>query len=165
MSYRLSVDESREIRRTASNVRPGSGQLMTYARFIELYPQFGESSGGGDEPIEQNLVEIYLEIASKAISSQRWRAYWEHATGLFVAHFSTLYLMTYVDPGSPASDVVASAEARGIISSESASDVSASYDVNSITGDLEGWAAWKLTMFGQQLATLGKMAGMGGMMV
>jgi hypothetical protein len=34
-----------------------------------------------------------------------------------------------------------------------------------IADDLEGWAAWKLTTFGQQLATFGKLIGSGGMVV
>ena len=165
MSYTDVMHEALTIRNTASNVRPGTGEVMTYARFIELYPQFGPTPTVPTPLISQMLVEIYLELASKCLSTERWRSYWEVANGWFVAHFCTLYLMSYADPAGGAAVVVATAESKGIVSSESASDVSVSYDVSAVVSDLDGWATWKLTLFGQQLATIGKLVGLGGMMV
>ena len=89
---------------------------------------------------------------------------WKIATGLFVAHFCTLCLESLASPDSGAAAVISAGQARGVIASESASDVSASYDT-SIANDMNGWAAWKLTSYGMQLATQARIVGMGGMMV
>lgn len=160
--------QSLAIRSEASNIRPGAGTLMSYEDFIALYPQFGPTgtiATPGPPLIPQDLVEMYLDLASHCLSTTRWRSYWKTGTGFFVAHFATLYLMSMSDPNFGASAVVSAAESRGIVSSESASDVSASYDVGSVVSGLESWAGWKLTLFGIQLATIGKMVGAGGMMV
>jgi hypothetical protein len=111
------------------------------------------------------VIQMYINLATASIMQRRWHSYWKIAIGWFVAHFCTLYLESMANPGSSAAQVVAAGQARGLMASKGVGDVSVSYDYNSIAQDLEGWAAWKLTIFGQQLATVGKLVGKGGMMV
>lgn len=53
---------------------------------------------------------------------------------------------------------VAQGLATGILTSKSVGDVSAGY---SVLTSLESWGAWNLTRYGQELATIGKIIGMG----
>lgn len=82
---------------------------------------------------------------------------------LFVAHFCTLYLETSADPNSGAAAVFEAGRAQGVITGESVGDVSYSSDVN--VGSVDGWAQWNATQYGRQLASRGKLVGMGGMHV
>ena len=85
------------------------------------------------------------------------------AMALFVAHFATLYCQSAGGNDSTAQQIASQGKATGIMVSKSVGDVSASYQA--IADDLAGWAAWKLTIYGQQLATMAKMYGMGGMWI
>jgi len=168
--FNQSTAESLQIRSDASNVRLGANPAYTLAEFVAFYPQFGLATPippalTGLPLVPDAVIQAFIDLADVCVMENRWRGMWKIATGLFVAHFSTLWLEALSSPDSGASAVVSAAQARGIVSSESASDVSASYDFSSISGDLNGWAAWKLTSYGVQLATFGKIYGMGGMMV
>ena len=66
--------------------------------------------------------------------------------------------------GTDASQVLASASSAGMVTSESADGVSYSRD-GSALNDLNGWAAFKMTTFGVQFATMAKLVGRGGMYV
>ena len=86
---------------------------------------------------------------------------WQVGMSLFVAHFATLYLQSTSLTDSPTAAQVANAGvSKGILVSKSVGDVSSSYQ--SIVSDINGWAAWKLTSFGQQLITMARLVGMGG---
>jgi len=115
-------------------------------------------------PIE--VLEMYVEFAHACVNIARYRSAWKLCMGLFIAHFLTLYMQTFVDPenASPQA-VVAAGQTKGLMSSKSVDQVSASYDFSHVMQDLDGWAAWKLTAFGVQFATLAKAYGMGGMRV
>ena len=84
---------------------------------------------------------------------------------LFIAHFATLWAMGTADPASTAAEVVSAGEARGLTTSKSAGGVSISKDYSTITSSLSDWAAWNMTQYGTQLATLAKMVGKGAMQV
>lgn len=111
------------------------------------------------------LLTTYIALASASIMERRWHQLWQTAIGWFVAHFLTLYLESYAAPGSNAAQVVAAAQSKGITASKSVGPVHVSYDLAAINADLDTWAAWKLTIYGQQLATFGNMVGKGGMIV
>lgn len=64
-----------------------------------------------------------------------------------------------------AKKVLAAAEARGLITSQSIGDVSVSFDVEAITKDLDGWADWKSTAYGIQFATMARLLGKAGMLI
>jgi hypothetical protein len=111
------------------------------------------------------MVNMYIGLANNCIRQARWRSYWVAGMGWFIAHFLTLYLQSITSATSPASKVIAAGQARGLTTSKSVGDVSGGYDYNLIGQDLNGWAAWKLTVYGQQLATIGKLVGKGNMYV
>lgn len=148
----------------ASNIRTGSNPSFTFDEFISVYPQFGPNDQG-KLVIPQPIVQMYIDLANACIKQARWHSYWKVAMGLFVAHFLTLYLQGTADPNSGAAGVLKAGESRGLIASKSAGDVSVTRDYSTIVGDLDGWAAWKLTTYGQQLATIGRLVGKGGMYV
>ena len=83
---------------------------------------------------------------------------------LYIAHYMTLFLMTQNgDPGAQAA--LSGALPRGIASSKSVDGLSISYDFMDTASDLKGYGTWKYTIYGQQLATITKMYGHGGMWV
>lgn len=148
----------------ASNIRTGSNPPFLYGDFIAMYPQFGPV-GSSDPLIPQAIVQMYIDLANACILEARWRSYWKIAMGWFAAHFCSLYMQGTADPSSGAGAVLAAGQAKGLNTSEAVGDVSVSMDYNAIAQDLDGWAAWKLTIYGQQLATIGKIVGKGGMYV
>jgi hypothetical protein len=109
------------------------------------------------------VILTYLNLANASVLQARYKASWRLCIGLFIAHFCTMFLQSMTAPGSPAAKVVAFGQTKGLVTSKSIGDVSMSIDYSSIAQDLDGWAAWKLTTFGVQFATMAKMAGMGGM--
>jgi len=111
-------------------------------------------------PIE--VIEMYIELAHSSIKQSRYRKAWKHCMCLFIAHFSTLYMQSMVTGDATA--VVHASQSRGLVSSKSVDGVSVSYDFSQMQ-DLEGFAAWKLTTYGVQLATFAKMYSKGGMYV
>lgn len=115
--------------------------------------------------VPADLLYLYIQLAGASIKQARWHSYWKTAIGWFIAHFLTLYLQGTVNAGSSAAQVIAAAQSRGIVSSKTVGPVSTSYDFNAIAQDLNGWASWKLTIYGQQLATIGRMLSKGGMIV
>lgn len=145
---------------TASNVRGGDNPPYTYTDFLTFYPQFTGN-------INTAILTRFIAMSDAVVKETRWHEMWQLGMALFVAHFATLYLQAIGDgtTNQPASAVVAAAQSRGLISSEGAGDLSVSYDMGSLSSDLEGWAAWKLTGFGVQYATLAKTLGMAPMYV
>ncbi|SFE43590.1 Protein of unknown function [Paenibacillus algorifonticola] len=142
----------------AANVKIGTNPPYTLADFKGIYPQF-------DGIVPDPVIQMYIDLANACILQVRWKSAWKIAIGWFVAHFLTLYLQGAADPGSDAGQVMAVGQAKGLNTSEAVGDVSVSMDYGSIGQDLDGWAAWKLTIYGQQLATMGKLYGKGGMYV
>ena len=76
-----------------------------------------------------------------------------------------MHLQSQQPEGASAAAVLGAAATAGVVTSESADGVSHSMDLSALTQDLNGWAGFKLTTFGVQFATLGKMVGKGGMYV
>ncbi|MGG3012292.1 DUF4054 domain-containing protein [Brevibacillus parabrevis] len=148
----------------ASNIRTGSNPPFAFDDFVAMYPQFGPD-GAGNYVVPPEIVQMYIDLANACILEPRWHSYWKVAMGWFIAHFLTLYVQGTADPNSGAAGVLRAGEARGLIASKSVGDVSVSRDYSAIGNDLDGWAGWKLTTFGQQLATIGKIVGKGGMYV
>lgn len=148
----------------ASNIRTGTNPAYTNVDFLTFYPQFGQKS---DQtyvvPLE--VIDMYIGLANASIKEARWHESWKIAMGYFVAHFCTLWLQSYADPNGGAAKVIAAGQAMGLMASKSIGDVSVSYDFGTVAQDLESWASWKLTIFGQQLANIGKIVGKGNMYV
>jgi hypothetical protein len=142
----------------ASNLRSGTNPAYTLPDFLKLYPQFTDT-------LSPDIVQVYIDAASNCISQQRFRSMWNIAISLFVAHFCAIHVQTMADKSADASTVAATGQVLGITTSESVDGVSYSVDTGAIMNDLEGFAGWKATAYGVQLATLAKLYGKGGMMV
>ncbi|EHL08982.1 hypothetical protein HMPREF0322_00405 [Desulfitobacterium hafniense DP7] len=163
------IDSARIIA-SASNLRTGENPSYTLEDFFSVYPQFGAPDPEeGAEPVPplvpEPIVQMYINLAQTCVKQARYHDYWKVCMGFFVAHFVTLWLQGAANAGSPAAQVIAAGQSRGLVTSESADGLSVSTDYSTIAGDLDGWAAWKLTIYGQQLATIAKLLGKGGMMV
>lgn len=151
----------------ASNVVDGTNSAYVLTDFYAVYPAYGPRGTSPDYTylVDPTILQIYIDLADAFIKETRWHSAWKVAMGWFVAHFATLYLQGTANPTGTAAQVIAAGQSRGLMSSKGVGDVSVSYDYNSIAQDLDGWAAWKLTIYGQQLATVGKILGHGGMYV
>ena len=168
MAYNVFADnEAEQIKSVASNVFQGTNPDYDLADFYAVYPAYAPQ---GTEPsvtylVDPDILQMYLDLANACIKQIRYHSYWAVCMGWFVAHFATLYLQGTALAGSTAAQVTSMAQARYNLASKAVGDVSASYDVNSIAADLDGWAHFKLTIYGQQLATAAKLVGKGGMYV
>jgi hypothetical protein len=148
----------------ASNLRTGQNPAYVLSDFVAVYPQFGTPQGGS--PVVPTVIlNSFIALAHASIKEARWHDMWSIAMGFFVAHFATLWLQGTTSPTSGANAVLAAGQAKGLNVSESVGDVSVSTDYNAIGQDLDGWAQWKLTLYGQQLASFGKLMGKGNMYV
>lgn len=142
----------------ASNIKPiTNNPPFTSEQFLEVYPQFMNKLPG-------SVMNFYINLANNSLSYSRWGDSWEMGMILFIAHHLTLYLMAMsgVDDNSSASKVVSASLAAGLTASKSAGSLSKSYDYGSINDDLTGLGTWKLTLYGQQFATMAKLIGKGG---
>lgn len=109
------------------------------------------------------VINVYIVLASASLMQLRWDELWTYAMALYVAHMCTLWLQAQsAPPGSTAAAVAASGLAIGIRTSKAVQDVSTS---STILSDLEGWGAYQLTIYGQELATYAKTIGSGAMLI
>lgn len=142
----------------ASNIRVGGNPAYILSDFLDVYPQF-------ENVVPEQILQMFTDLAITTIQQARFHGAWEICMGYFIAHFATLWLDGNADAGSSAAQVLAAGQAKGLVVSKSANDLSVSYDFSAIAKDLDGWAAWTLTNHGRNLATLAKLYGKGGMFV
>ena len=133
---------------TAEVTDPDTGETTTEAIFTPLIPS--------------EMLDQFIDMANDSVMPSRWGGQWRYAAGLYVAHWSALYLKTYSD-GSPSAAVVASNAGQvGNVSSATMGDTSISYDNKAIDSGTEKWGTWNATQYGAQLATMARMLGIGG---
>lgn len=147
----------------AGNIVSGTNPAYTVDDFVAFYPQFAPAGSPEVWPVPEVVLQVFVNLASANTQYERWNDAWTFGMALFIAHFATLYLQSLVAAGSSAKNIVQAGLGRGIQISKSVGDVSVSYET--IVKDLDGWAAWKLTSYGQQYATMAKLMGMGGMYI
>lgn len=141
-----------------SNIRDGENPEYTIATFRAVMPAFTE------EIIPDEQLQVYIDMAQAVVKEARWHSLWREGMRLYIAHFATLYLGTPHE-GSSAAQIVNAARVQGEVANKSVDRVSVSYATGHASGDLTGWAAWKLTTYGTQYATLARMVSKGGMYV
>lgn len=149
---------------SASNIVIGTNPPFSLGDFLSIYPQFGDNTLGVPM-VPEVILQAFIDMANSCIFEEAYGGMWSHCMGLFVAHFASLFLMGSANPDSGPGAVIAAAKSRGLETSKSVDSVSVSVDYSAITQDLQGWAAWTLTIYGVQLATLAKIVGKGGMYV
>lgn len=149
----------------ASNIRGGENPPFTADDFKAVYPQFFGEDGAPLVPPE--VLDMYVQFAHSCVSYARYRDAWRVCISLFIAHFLTLYMQSMLADGQDhnAQSVVNAGQTQGLAASKSVGGASISYDFTTAMQDLDGWAAWKLTTYGTQFATIAKILTMGGMYV
>lgn len=150
---------------TASNLKAGTNPPYTLEDFYSVYPQFGPATDEVTYAVPQVITQMYLDLANTCIKEARWHGFWKVGLSLFIAHFCTVYLQGTADSSSGAAGVLKAGQAQGLQSSVSVGDVSISTNYSVIANGIDGWAGWKLTSYGQQLAAIGRLVGKGGMYV
>lgn len=145
-----------------SNLRTGTNPPYALTDFLTAYPQFGNNAQGV-AMVPSTVVQTFINLANASLQQSRWHSAWQIAMGWYVAHFCTMFLQGTADPNSGAAAVLEAGRAQGFITSESVGDVSASQ--NPVLPGMDAWAAWQLTVYGQQLLTMGRMVGKGGMFI
>lgn len=156
-----------EIFRSPSNIILTDNPPYTQEDFTKTFPKFvindSESENEG-EGIPYAVFNLFLSMANHSIKYDRFKSLWKYLMSLYIAHYCTLYLQTQA--GSPnAKEILASAMPKGIATSKSVDGLSISYDVTTVANDFAGYGTYKNTLYGQQLITLSKLYGMGGMWV
>ena len=159
------------MKRVSANITP-YGEVGDYTSdmFLSDFSQFYKKTEEEGEAvytplIPQTMLDQFIQQANESIVPSRWGTQWRYAAGLFVAHWSALYLKTYSD-GSPNAQVVAStADQKGNVSSATMGDTSISYDNKAVNEGTAKWGTWNATQYGAQLATMARMIGIGGMYV
>lgn len=152
--------------RGSSNVILTDNPEYTVEDFMLVFPVFPVQSGQelaeGEIPVE--VFNLFLGMANASIKYDRYKGNWKYLMGLYIAHNLTLYLKA--SQGDPSSaSAIKSSLPTGIAQSKSVDGLSISYDFMGMTEDFAGYGTWKLTTYGQQLITLTKLYGHGGMWV
>ena len=150
----------------AANVpQPGERGEYTAEMFRTDFPQFYST---GDPPaplLPEAMLQAFIDQANDRVLPSRWGSMWRYAAGLYVAHFSALYLKTYSPASGNAAEVSNGAAQVGVVKSATMGDTSISYDNSAVTAGTEKWGTWNATQYGAQLVTMARMVGMGGMYV
>ena len=148
----------------AANVpQPGERGNYTTEMFQADFPQFYNA---GDSPaplLPDSMLQAFIDQANGSVLPSRWGSMWRYAAGLYVAHFSAMYLKTYSPSSGNAAEVANGAAQVGVVKSAAMGDTSISYDNSAVTAGTEKWGTWNATQYGAQLVTMARMVGMGGM--
>lgn len=147
------------IKAMAANIGQTPG-TYTAEMFQQDFPQFNNTYGNCLVP--DNMLELFINRANNAITPDKWGDAWQYAAGLYVAHYSTLYLSTYAPESDTAKQAAATGSLVGIIKSATLGDSSVTYDTDALTKATADWGSLNATKYGQMLATEARLVGMGG---
>ena len=147
------------VRAAAANIGHSSGDY-TAEQFQQDFPQFYNDKG--DSLLPETMLNEIISMANSAIQPDKWGEAWRYAVGLYVAHYTTLYLRTYSPSSGSAQQAAASGALVGVVKSATLGDASVSYDTSAITAGTEDWGDLNSTTYGQMLANRAKLIGMGG---
>ncbi len=147
------------IREEAANLGKVRGNY-TVDMFLLDFPQF--FNGDKETLVPISMLNGFIEQANAVIQPDKWLDFWRYAAGLYVAHYSTLYLRTYAESSVSSSQAAATGALVGIVSSATLGDSSISYDTNALTKATENWGDLNATQYGQMLASKARLVGLGG---
>lgn len=144
----------------SSNVILTDNPPFTIEDFKEVFPVFLFGEDAGQIPVP--VFNLFKAMSDKSMKYDRYKTSWKYFMCLYIAHMLNLYLQTQGgEPG--ATTALQGALPKGIAQSKSVDSLSISYDFMGMENDLAGYGTWKLTAYGQQLATLTKVYGHAGM--
>lgn len=147
------------VRTMAANIGHSQGNY-TVEMFQEDFPQFFNAEGVSLVPA--TMLTEFINMANACVQPDKWFESWRYAAGLYVAHYSTMYLRTYAPSTSTPQQAAASGALVGVVKSATLGDSSVSYDTSAITNGTEDWGDLNSTTYGQMLANRAKLIGMGG---
>lgn len=145
---------------TASNLKRNENPPFYLEDFYAIYPQFQ-----GLDELPDMIVQMYIDFANEVVNIARWGKQWKLGMCLFVAHFCSVYLMSFTESNSEAAAVIAAGQSKGLISSKSVGDVSVSYDFSLAMQNVDTWGQFNLTLFGNQFVSIAKLNSKGGMWI
>jgi hypothetical protein len=147
------------VKARAANIGTSVGNY-TLQQFRQDFPQFFNSEG---EPLlPETMLAETINMANSSIQPDKWLEGWRYAVGLYVAHYTTLYLRTYSPSSESAAQAAASGALVGVVKSATLGDSSVSYDTSAVTKGTEDWGDLNATTYGQLLANRAKLIGMSG---
>lgn len=155
--------------RGSSNVILTDNPEYTLEMFQKVFKNFCIEGGtiepkDGSEKIPTEVFNLFVGMAQASIKKDRYKSNWEYLMGLYIAH--NLFLFLKASQGDPgATSALSSSLPFGIASSKSVDGLSISYDFLVSQDDYSGYGTWKLSVYGQQLITLTKPFGHGGIWV
>lgn len=154
---------------------PQPGELGGYTKdlFLTDFPQFTKKQVNPGEEEEKQIIslvpdpmlQVFIDNGNASILPSRYGDIWRYAAGLYVAHFSALYLKTYSDGSATPARAAATGQQTGLVKEATMGDTTIRYDNEAITEASAKWGSWNATQYGQQLVTMARMIGMGGMYV
>lgn len=142
----------------ASNLWSTTNPPYDISDFFKMFPQF-------EGKLDTEVIELYIDLADQSLTQKRWGRIWKLGMANFVAHFCAIHIQHTLTSESEVGQLISISQAKGLISSKSAGDVSVSYDFGPIMEDLKGYSQWKLTTYGIQFASFAKMIGKGGVYI
>ena len=148
----------------ASNIVSENISVYTEEMFKEDFPQFTKKEESGTHVclVPSTILLQFISMANAAIQEARWFEKWRFAMGLYIAHYSALYLKSYAPESKSAGEAANSGALLGLTSSASLGDASVSYDNKAIIAATEKWGALNSTSYGQLLVTEARLVSMGG---
>ena len=153
MTYTLA-----QLQALAANQISCTNPAYDSATFLADFPQFTGTPAA--------VLTTFISMASVALPYDAWAESWQYAMGLYVAHYSTMYLKDYSTPADGTTPTAADAadtaggSPEGVVSSSS-------FDGISVSMSHEGlikaeWGMWNATNYGRQLTGMAKLLGLGG---
>lgn len=154
--------------RGVSNVILTDNPQFTQDDFKSIFPIFPIGVENPDENgnyIPEEVFTLFMLMANKAIKYDRYKSSWKYLMCLYIAHMMTLYMQTLTNPEDVSvANALKGALPTGIATSKSVDGLSISYDLLGTTG-MDDYGTWALTKYGQQLITMTRIFGHGGMWV
>ncbi len=147
------------VRTMASNIGTGTG-AYTVELFRQDFPQF--FTVFRECLVPEAILAMFVSRANNAITPDKWSDAWRYAAGLYVAHYSTMYLKTYTEGSDTAAQAAQTGALVGVVRSAALGDSSVTYDTDSLTKATEDWGSLNATQYGQMLATEARLVGLGG---
>lgn len=147
------------VRAMASNIGTAEGNY-TAEQFRQNFPQFFNVCGKCLVP--ETVLKMFIDRANKAITPDKWQDAWEYGAGLYIAHYSAMYLSTYAPISETPSQAAATGGLVGVVKSATLGDSSVTYDTDALTKATADWGSLNATKYGQMLATEARLIGIGG---
>jgi hypothetical protein len=103
------------------------------------------------------VIMAYIFLATSSVLQAKYQEMWWFMMANYIGHYCTLWLQTQATtPNANAQQIVSAGLAIGIKTAKTAGNVSVGIQP---LQDLEGWASYQLTTYGQEFATIAKSLG------